>query len=221
MAPHPPRTPVAVLFTLCALALASCGDTIQDEPIGASPLEAVMVKSHFPVYWLGLSFGGLQVTGVYEDPGGAITIHYGDCLVGGQYTCVRPLSIVTSPDNSFLPGGATTAQAIAIRGVPATLAQSATTLAIPTGGVVVNIYAQRAVLARYAAHMMAPLNDVGLPEMGLPKALPDTGFDRLPLQSQVPPDASVAPAPRRQLSRAAAGRRSSHASARTGGRHRR
>ncbi len=204
---HPLRTPVAVLCTLGALALGSCGNTIQDEPIGASPLEAVMLTSHFPVYWLGLSFGGLQVTDVYEDPGGAITIHYGDCLVGGQYTCVRPLSIVTSPDNSFLPGGAANAQAVRIRGVSGTLAQSATTLAIPTGVVVVSIYAQRPALAQDAAHMMVPLNEVGLPEMGLPKALPDAGFDRLPLPSQVPPAASVTPAPRRALTRAAAGRR--------------
>lgn len=194
---RPSRALVLALLVLCALALGSCGDTLQDQPIGASPLEAVIVKSRFPVYWLGLGFEGLRVTSVAEDPGGAVTIHYGDCIVGGQYTCVTPLSIVSSPDNSFVPGAATTAHAVRVRGVAATATQgnpvgaAGATLAIPTGGVVVSIYAERPLLARDAARMMAPVNEVGLPEMGLPRVAPDTGFDRVPLQSQVPAGVST------------------------------
>jgi hypothetical protein len=200
---RPSRALVLALLVLCALALTSCGDTLQDQPIGSAPLEAVIVKSRFPVYWLGLGFEGLRVTSVAEDPGGAVTIHYGDCIVGGQYTCVTPLSIVSSPDNSFVPGGAATAHAVRVRGVaarttqgnPATrsarLGAAGATLAIPTGGVVVSIYAERPLLARDAARMMAPVNEVGLPEMGLPRVAPDTGFDRVPLQSQVPAGVST------------------------------
>ena len=38
-------------------------------------------------------------------PAARSRVQYGDCLQGGQGTCVPPLRIVTSPDNSFLPGG--------------------------------------------------------------------------------------------------------------------
>jgi hypothetical protein len=38
---------------------------------------------------------------------------------------------------------------------------------------------------------MAPLNKVGLPQAPLPAALPGTGFDHVPLPSQVPPGVSV------------------------------
>jgi hypothetical protein len=174
-----------------ALALGSCGDTLQDQPIGAAPLESVIVKSRFPVYWLGLSFSGLAITGVTIDPGSAVTISYGDCLVGGQYTCVAPLSIVTSPDNSFLPGGAASSSQIALRGVRASATHGGTALAIGTGGVVVSIYAHRPALALAAVRAMAPLNQAGSPEAPLPRPLPDTGFDRLPLPSQVPPGTSL------------------------------
>lgn len=180
------RKSIFAPLTLSALLLASCGNTLQGQPIGASPLEYVIVKSRFPVYWLGMSFQGLQITSVFEDPGGAVTIEYGDCRVGGQSTCVTPLSIVTSPDNSFVPGGTASVHAVRIRGARATVAQSGDTIEIPTGVVVTSIYAERPSVAHTAAQIMTPLNGVGLPEAGLPRALPDTGFDRLPLPSQVP-----------------------------------
>ncbi len=182
---------IAVPF-LCALALASCGgDTLQDQPIGASPLESVMVKSHFPVYWLGLRFEGMQITSVTIDPGEAVTIHYGDCILGGQYTCVTPVTIVSSPDNSFIPGATAATRTVALRGAGARLAQGGATLAIPTGPVVVSVYARGAALAHRAATTMTPLNEVGLPQAPLPAALPDTGFDRVPLPGQVPSGVSV------------------------------
>jgi hypothetical protein len=186
------RGPVLVAPVLaCALALAlgSCGDTLQDQPIGPAPLESVIVKSRFPAYWLGLKFHGMSITGVTIDPGEAVTIHYGDCVLGGQYTCVTPIAIVSSPDNSFVAGAG--ARSLQIRGVNARSSQGGATLAIPTGDVVVSVYAERPALAREAATMMAPVNKVGAPRAPLPAAAPDTGFDRVPLPSQVPAGLSV------------------------------
>lgn len=185
-----------VTLIACVLGLAACGaNTLQDQPIGAASLETVMINSHFPVYWLGSKFRGMQITSVSIDPGEAVTIHYGDCVLGGQYTCVTPVSIVSSPDNSFIPGATAGTRTLSLRGATASQAQGGTTLAIPTGGVVVSVYARDPSLARQAATMMAPLNEVGLPQAPLPAALPDTGFDRMPLPGQVPAGVSV-PKPR-------------------------
>jgi hypothetical protein len=184
--------PVAALL-VCALALCSCGDTLQNTPLGASPFESVIVNSRFPVYWLGLRFDGLQASNVREDPGGAVTIDYGNCLIGGQYTCVTPLTIVTSPDNSFVPGAG--AHRLLVRGLAATAVHGEATLAIRIGPVVVSVYARSASLARDAARTMGPLNEPGIPEAPLPPATADTGFDRLPLRSQVPHGQGVAHLP--------------------------
>jgi hypothetical protein len=179
-------------LTLSALTLISCGtNTLQDQPVGASPLESVMVKSRFPVYWLGLGFQGMQITSVSIDPSEAITIRYGDCVLGGQYTCVTPVTIVSSPDNSFVPGATATTRTVSLRSVTASLAQRGATLAILTGPVVVSVYARNPALARQAATTMTPFNAVGLPQAPLPAALPDTGFDRVPLPGQVPAGVSL------------------------------
>lgn len=175
----------------CLVVLAGCGDTLQDQPTSPASLESVITKSRFPVYWAGLKFSDMRVTGVVVDPSGAVTISYGDCLVGGQYTCVVPLSIVTSPDNSFLPVGTATAQSTDVRGVAASATGRGRTLTLRTGGVIVSIYARDASLARSAAQTMVPLNKAGLPGATLSAPLPDTGFDRVPLRSQVPPGAPL------------------------------
>ena len=188
----PGGTWLAGVLVTCALALGSCGNTLQDQPIGPSALESVMVKSRFPAYWLGLRFHGLQITNVAMDPGGAVTIRYGDCQVGGQYICVTPVSIVTSPDNSFTPGGAIEKRSLPLRGVAANSVQGGATLAIPTGGVVVSVYTHDPSLAHAAATTMTPVNEVGLPQAPLPAALPDTGFGDQPLPGQVPAGVSVA-----------------------------
>jgi hypothetical protein len=176
-----------------ALALASCGDTLQDQPIGPAPLETVIVDSRFPAYWLGWRFGGMRITSVAIDPGGAVSVRYGDCTLGGQYTCVTPLTIVSSPDNSFVPGGAPPAGGgwRRVRGVAARASRGGATLAIPTGGVVVSVYARDPALARAAALGMAPVNELGSPGAPLPAAAADTGFERAPLASQVPPGVRV------------------------------
>ncbi len=188
--------PIAAALA-CALLLSACGDTLQDEPIGAAPFEDVLVNSRFPVYWLGLRFDGLETSSVREDPGGAVTIDYGNCLVGGQYTCVTPLQVVTSPDNSFVPSDGAGAQAIAIRGLRAVSSQDGATLTLATGPVVVSIYGRGssqstgATLAWDAAQTMTPVNEPGLSQAPLPPPSANTGFDRLPLRSQLPPGQAV------------------------------
>ena len=88
------RALAIVLAPLCALALGACGDTLQDQPIGPALLEGVIVKSRFPVYWLGLKFQGMRITGVTIDRGydslrrllGGRAVHVRDAAVGGELT---------------------------------------------------------------------------------------------------------------------------------------
>jgi hypothetical protein len=186
----PARTRVRVLVALaallagCALALGACGDTLQDRPIPHNTLESLIVAP-YPVYWLGGSFRGLQITDASHDPSGAFSVQYGDCVVGGQSTCVTPVTVITSPDNSFVAGGSSPQRA-SLRGVQAVHAQHGRTIAIATGGVVVSVYADSASLARAAARTIVPINEVGEPGAPLPARLPDTGFASTPLPSQVP-----------------------------------
>src|SRR6185312_1040321 len=105
-----------------ALALGGCGDTLQDRPIPHNTLESLLVAP-YPVYWLGRSFSGLQITEAGHDPGGAFNVQYGDCVEGGQSTCVPPLRVVTSPDNSFVPGGGAVKRRRVVRGVDAVVAE--------------------------------------------------------------------------------------------------
>ena len=170
---------------LCALALSSCANTVQDRPIPHNILES-LIEAPFPVYWLGGSFDGMAVSEATQDPSGSYSVQYGDCLVGGQGTCVPPLRVVTSPDNSFLPGGSTPSSRTRIRAIDALLAQAGRMIVVPTGGVVVDIYATDARTAAAAARTVVPINALGAPEAPLPAALPNTGFGEMPLSSQVP-----------------------------------
>ena len=169
----------------CALALGACGDTLQDRPIAHNTLETLLVAP-YPVYWLGRSFHGMLITEAGHDPGGAFTVQYGDCVEGGQSTCVPPLRVVTSPDNSFVAGGDGRRVSAQVRGVDALVAQGGRTIAIPTAGVVVSIYADDARLASSAAQTAVPINEPGTPQAPLPARRPDTGFGSTPLPSQVP-----------------------------------
>ena len=171
----------------CA-ALAGCGDTLQDKPIPHNQLETMLVAP-FPVYWAGGSFKGLQITEVNPDPGGAFTVQYGNCLQGGQGTCTPPLRIVTNPDNGFLPGGQAASRGAVVRGVPARLTEAGRTVTIPTGPVVVNVFAHDARLAREAADTLVAINRPSSPGETLPARLPDTGFGSTPLPSQRPASA--------------------------------
>jgi hypothetical protein len=173
------------LALLCAGALGACGDTLQVQPIPHNILEDLIVSPR-PVYWLGISFHGLSVTDASHDPSGSFTVQYGNCLEGGQSTCVPPLRVVTSPDNSFLPGAQGGHRPVSLRGVQAVFANRGRTVAIGTGGVVVDIYANTPTLAAAAARTVVPINAVGAPETPLPPGQPDTGFGESPLSTQVP-----------------------------------
>jgi hypothetical protein len=175
--------PLAAL--VLAVAIAGCGDTLQDQPVAHNTLEGLLVAP-YPVYWLGNSFQRMQITEVTHDPGGAFAVNYGDCVQGGEGTCVPPLRVVTSPDNSFVAGGATPQRSAPVRGAQAVFAQRGHTIEIATAGVVVGVYADNAKLAAAAAQTLAPINDVGSPGEPLPARLPDTGFGSTPLPSQVP-----------------------------------
>jgi hypothetical protein len=173
------------VLSLLAVALTACGNTLQDQPIPHNTLESLLVAP-YPVYWLGGSFQGLTITEASHDPGGAFTVQYGNCRVGGQGTCVPPLRVVTSPDNSFLPGGSAPQRMTSVRGVTAVVARAGQTIEIPTGGVVVGIYALTARLAGTAAATIVPINYAGAPGAQLPPRVPDTGFAEIPLPSQMP-----------------------------------
>jgi hypothetical protein len=173
------------LAALLALVLPGCGNTLQTSLISHSTLETMIIAPS-PVYWLGASFHGLAITEASRDPSGAFTLEYGNCLQGGQGICDPPLRIVTSPDNSFLPGGSTRSRPASIRGVPALVAQAGRTVVLPTAGVVLDIYGSNATLAAAAARTAVPINEPAEPGGELPAPAPNTGFDVTPLPSQVP-----------------------------------
>ena len=178
--------PAAILLALvCSLALLACGDTLQDQPIPHNELEELIV-SPFPVYWLGGSFHGLAITEASHDGGGAYTLQYGNCLQGGQGTCLPPLRIVTSPDNGFVPGGAARVKYIRVRGVGARVAEAGRAILIATGPVVVGVYANDARLAHTAAQALVPINEPAAPAGPLSAPLPDTGYGSQPLPAQEP-----------------------------------
>ncbi|HUB72473.1 MAG TPA: hypothetical protein VL979_00375 [Solirubrobacteraceae bacterium] len=182
-----PALPLACALALAALAcaLAGCANTVQERPIPHNLLEG-LIEAPFPVYWLGRSFHGLAVSEAKRDPSHAYTVQYGGCSEGGEGGCVPPLRLVTSPDNSFLPGGQAPVRARRVRGVRALLAQGGRTLIIATGPVVLDIYARNAATAAAAAATAVPINAVSWPHAPLPPALPNTGFATTPLPSQVP-----------------------------------
>lgn len=173
------------LALLCALLVSSCGNTLQVQPIPHDVLEGLVVAP-FPVYWLGATFKGLAVSEASHDPSDAYTVSYGNCLQGGQGYCVQPLRIVTSPDNTFLPGDVGAGREAHIRGVIASLYEHGRTVVLPAGGVVIDIYADSEDLALATARALAPINTAGVPGGALPAPVLDPGFDREPLPTQVP-----------------------------------
>jgi hypothetical protein len=186
---HPPRTALrralGTLLAAAALGFAACANTLQDHPIPHNTLETLLVAP-YPVYWLGRSFRHMAITEAAHDPGGAFTVQYGDCVEGGQSTCVPALRVVTSPDNSFVAAGEAPSRSTRLRGVGALVLQGGHTIEIPTAGVVVGIYADSPRLAAAAASTIVPINEAGAPGAPLPTRLLDTGFGSTPLPSQVP-----------------------------------
>jgi hypothetical protein len=187
---YPPRVslparPLTLLLAAAVLAVGGCANTLQDQPIAHNILENLLTAP-YPVYWLGGSFQGMAITEAAQDPSGAYRVQYGDCLQGGQGTCVPALRVVTSPDNSFLPLGTIPHRTTRVRGVGAAEAQGGRTIEIPTAGVVVSIYASDSRLAEAAAQTAVPINAIGAPGAPLPARLPETSFARTPLPSQTP-----------------------------------
>lgn len=188
------------LAAVCVGALSACANTLQDRPIPHNELE-YMVATAYPVYWLGASFQGLNVSEANHDPSDAWSVRYGDCVEGGEGSCTARLLIVTSPDNGFLPGGsapggsaaASAVRATHIRGVPARIAQGGDTIILAAGPVVVSIYATNPTTAAAAARTAVPINEPTAVEAPLPAALPNTGFGETPLPDQVPSPLRVIP----------------------------
>ncbi len=185
--PRPARMLAALTVMLCALSLAACGNTIQGQPIPHNELEG-LVLAPYPVYWLGGTFGGLAITEASRDPSGSFTIQYGNCLEGGQSTCVTQLKIVTSPDNSFVPGEGSSGARMArtLRGVTGFFAEHGEAISIPTGPVIFDVYADTPALALAAAATAVPINYPASPLQPLSARGPDSGFGSRPLPSQVP-----------------------------------
>lgn len=178
---------LALGAALGALALSGCGDTLQDQPVPHNALET-FVLAPYPVYWLGASFHGMQITEASSDPSGSFTVAYGNCLEGGQNTCVAPLQVITSPDNSFVPGESSHARAqTSLRGVDAFISNRGRAIAIPTGQVMLDVYAHTAALARAAAQTAVTINLPGAPGEPLAAPLPNTGYGAHPLPAQIPP----------------------------------
>ncbi len=155
-----------------------------------------MAVHRYPIYWAGRTFEGMPLSGTNRDPGGAFNMAYGDCVVGGQGTCVAPLLIVTSPDNSFLPGGSRGRLRTRIRGRSAATAQGGRIVELATGTVVVSIFAQTPLLARLAAAAMMPVNLPGEPYRDLAPPSKDSGLAGEPLGGN---EAAPAPAARAGL----------------------
>jgi hypothetical protein len=177
---------IAILGACCALGIASCGNTLQSQPLTSEALEPLVIAQHYPVYWVGARFHGMRISSASSDPSGAYTVQYGGCTTGGPETCVPPLQLISSPDNSFLPGAAGAAQT-RVRGVRALVADDGAVVEIATGPVVVDVRAATARLALAAAVEMVPINELGQPGAPLPAAQPNSGFASKPMESQSPP----------------------------------
>jgi len=175
---------LAPALTLAAVA-GGCGNTVPVQSIPHNQLES-MIVAPFRVYWLGGSFRGLTVQQVSHDPGGAYSVQYGGCLTGGQGTCLPPLLVVTSPEDTFVPGGSARTRQVLLRGVPALEAHGGRVVMIPTGNVVVDIFAANPPLARSAARNVVPINAPGAPGAALPAPVRTEAFGRRPFSSQVP-----------------------------------
>ena len=106
--PRDPQRGSAALLALCALALGACANTLQDEPVAPSFLEPLVDAG-------GISrstgsaapFGGCRSSTSGATPAGPTRSSTATAPQGGENVCVTPLQIVTSPDNSFRPGGST------------------------------------------------------------------------------------------------------------------
>jgi len=171
-------SPLRLLFATAAIAvtLTGCASTLQLQPLYDRDLTHA-AAAPYSVYWVGRAFEGMPVSFAAPQTGGSVLITYGNCVVGGQSTCLRALEIVTSHDNSFVPGAQHATAHRLIRGRLAVIGNGGRTIEIATGAVVVDIDANTPALAQATAESMTPLNRPGAPGQTLPAALPPNGFD--------------------------------------------
>jgi hypothetical protein len=179
---------------LCACLLAGCGNGEQSKTLSASSLEPLVANQEFPIFWLGGRFDGLALTQVVGDPSGAYEMQYGACAIGGPETCIPPLAVISSPDNSFTPGAGAISGAATIRGVHAILTEEGRTIALATGTAAVDIRAKTRALALAAADRMVAINQLGTPAARLAAAQPNTGYAGKPLEGQQPQTVQGLPA---------------------------
>jgi len=159
-----------------ALTLSGCASTLQLRPLQDRDLTHAEAAP-YSVYWVGRAFEGMPVSVAEPRTGGSVLITYGNCVIGGQDTCLRALQIVTSHDNSFVPGAQHATAHRLIRGRVAVIGNGGRIIEIATGDVVVDIDANTPALARATAESMTPMNRAGTPGQTLPPALPPNGFD--------------------------------------------
>lgn len=176
-----------------AALLAGCGDTLQDKPVSNAELQGLL-EAPRPVYWLGSSFRGMQLMALSADPGGAYTLQYGNCFVGGQEACLTPLEVITSPESTFLAGnGLRGAKRTTIRDAKSLVAQNGQVVEVATGPVVVEVRSRKRSIGLAAAHAMVPINAPGEPGQTLPAAAPNSEYLENPLASQEPHPVLVLP----------------------------
>ncbi|HEY1688216.1 MAG TPA: hypothetical protein VGF95_05065 [Solirubrobacteraceae bacterium] len=165
----------ALALTLaCGLAglLDGCASTLQDQPVGNVALERLLEVQRYPIYWVGASFHGLKLTSALPDIGGAYTVQYGNCYVGGQEACLTPLELISTPESPFIPGIDThDTETTTVRGVKAVIAERGEVVELKTSNAVIDIRARRRSIALAAAQAMVPINQLGEPGAPLPAAL--------------------------------------------------
>lgn len=171
---------------LSAAIIAGCGSSAAEEPLGYLSLEHLLTVESFPIYWLGVRFDGMALTAANEDPGGAFTLQYGNCLSGGPATCRTALELITSPRSSFLPSAGTGTKPVRIRGVSGIAAQGGAVIELRTGPVVVDVRAIKRPLAQAAAASIVPINALGAPGQALPAPDAQSTFDQQELPAQQP-----------------------------------
>jgi hypothetical protein len=152
-----PRSPLlALLLAGCAAAVSACGAII-DRPTDKDLNSARTVRG-WQVYWLGQTFAGLPLASVYHDPSGSYQVQYGNCSAPGG-SCPAPLTVVSTPDPTFVPGAPYGRRTQLVRGVPVFSSQGGRTLHIATGAETVTVFALSARRALSAARSLYSLNN--------------------------------------------------------------
>ena len=176
------RALAALAAVLCALALGACGNTLQDQPIPHNALESLLLAP-YPVYWLGGSFHGLQITEASHDPSGVV--HRPVRRLPGR----RPEHVRAAAEGHHLARQQLRARrrlrrpraARIVRGVGGHLAERGEAIAIPTGrGRPRHLRPHPALARAAAAHGRADQLPRRARRAAAPRRCPNTGFGDTP-----------------------------------------